>query len=66
MPPELARVLAPLHDELSKRTSGDLPADYDLDVKPDWSTPQGFDRDPGYDPSWLRYDEVDIYGEPLG
>ena len=64
MPPELARVLAPLHDELSKRTSGELPADY-LDVKPDWGIPQGFDRDPDYDPSWLRYDEVDIYGEPL-
>lgn len=66
MPPELARVLMPLHDELSKRTSGDLPADYDLDVKADWAVPQEFDRDPDYDPSWLRYDEVDIYGEPLG
>ena len=66
MPPQLARVLMPLHDELSKRTSGDLPADYDPDVKADWAIPQGFDRDPGYDPSWLRYDEVDIYGEPLG
>lgn len=65
MPPELARVLAPLHDELSKRTSGDLPADYDFDVKPDWGIPQAFDRHPDYDPSWLRYDEVDIYGEPL-
>ena len=66
MPPELARVLAPLHDELSKRSSGDLPADYDLDVKPDWAIPQAFDRDPDYDPSWLHYDEVDIYGDPLG
>lgn len=66
MPPELARILAPLHDELSKRTSGDLPADYDLDVKPDWAVPRAFDRDPDYDPSWLRYDEVDIYGDPLG
>ena len=66
MPPELARVLAPLHDELSKRSSGDLPADYEPDVKPAWSTAQAFDRDPDYDPSWLRYDEVDIYGDPLG
>lgn len=65
MPPELARVLVPLHDELSKRSSGDLPADYDFDVKPDWGIPQEFDRHPDYDPSWLRYDEVDIYGEPL-
>jgi len=22
------------------------------------------DRDAGYDPSWLRYDKFDIYGEP--
>ena len=64
MPPKLARVLMPLHDELSKRTSGDLPADYDLDVKPEWSASQDFDRDANYDPIWLRYDEVDIYGEP--
>jgi len=66
MPPELARVLMPLHDELSKRTSGDLPADYEPDVKPEWAAPLSFDRAEGYDPSWLRYDEVDIYGEPRG
>ena len=66
MPPELARVLAPLHDELSKRTSGDLPADYEPDVKPEWAVSLGFDRDADYDPSWLRYDEVDIYGQPRG
>ncbi len=64
MPPELARVLMTLHDELSRRTSGELPADYELDVRPQWSDPQRFDRDPNYDPSWLCYDEVDIYGEP--
>jgi len=63
MPPELARIFMPLHDELSKRTSGELPADYDPDIKPEWATPQGFDRDPGYDASWLRYDKVDIYGQ---
>ncbi len=64
-PPELGRVLVVLHDELSKRTSGELPSDFDAGVKPEWATPQRFDRDPGYDPSWLRYDEVDIYGELL-
>ena len=61
MPPALARVFAPLHDELSKRTSGELPADF-LAVAERWATPQGFDRAPGYDSSWLRYDQVDIYG----
>lgn len=66
MPPELARMFMPLHDELSKRTSGELPSDYDPDIKDEWATPQGFDRSPDYDPSWVRYDKVDIYGEPLG
>lgn len=65
MPPELARIFMPLHDELSKRTSGELPSDFDPSVKAVWATPQGFDRRPDYDPSWLRYDRVDIYGEPL-
>lgn len=63
MPPELGRILAPLHDELSKRTSGELPADYD-DVKAEWAAPLSLDRDAGYDASWLRYEEFDIYGEP--
>ncbi|MFP6824367.1 MAG: hypothetical protein VB915_11215 [Pseudomonadales bacterium] len=64
MPPELGRVFLPLHDELSKRTSSELPADFDDSLKDTWSTPQGFDRDANYDISWLRYSEVDIYGEP--
>jgi hypothetical protein len=64
MPPELGRVFLPLHDELSKRTSSELPADFDDSLKDTWSTPQGFDRDANYDTSWLRYSEVDIYGEP--
>ena len=64
MPPELARVFMPLHDELSKRTSGELPADFDDSTKPAWAEAQSFDRDPAYDPSWLRYDEFDIYGQP--
>ena len=64
MPAALGRVFLPLHDELSKRTSGELPADFDPGVKAEWAAPRRFDRDPGYDASWLRYDEVDIYGEP--
>lgn len=66
MPPELGRVLVPLHDELSKRSSGDLPSDYDENVKQKWAVPQAFDRDPGYDKSWVLYDQFDIYGEPRG
>lgn len=66
MPAELARVMMPLHDELSKRTSGELPSDFDDSIRPEWSAPQRFDRDPAYDASWLRYGEVDIYGEPRG
>ncbi len=54
-----------LHDELSKRTSGELPADFDPTIKSKWAAPQGFDRNDTYDPSWVRYDEVDIYGVAL-
>ena len=50
--------------ELSKRTSGELPSDYDTTIKAAWATPQKFDRDSGYDPSWLLYDRFDMYGEP--
>ena len=64
MPPELARIFMPLHDELSKRTSGELPMDFDSTLKPEWASAQGFDRSESYDPSWLRYAKVDIYGEP--
>ena len=63
MPTALARVFAPLHDELSKRTSGELPSDF-LEVKDTWRVVQNFDRQPTYDPGWLRYDKVDIYGNP--
>jgi hypothetical protein len=52
------------HDEMSKRTAGDLPGDYDDSIKPEWATPNQFDRPDGYDKSWLRYDEVDIFGDP--
>ena len=64
MPADLARIFAPLHDELSRRTSGELPADFDENVKSEWAVPQSFDRALGYDASWLRYREVDIYGNP--
>lgn len=64
MPKSLMRVFAVLHDELSKRTSGELPVDYEPGETAAWAQPQPFDRQPGYDPSWLRYDEFDIYGQP--
>jgi len=64
MPKALARVFAPLHDELAKRTTGELPSDYDDSIKATWAKPNRFDRDPGYDSSWLLYDKVDIYGNP--
>ena len=65
MSPALGRVFLPLHDELSKRTSGEHPSDYDKSLKAEWSTTPSFDRHPEYDPSLLRYDELDIYGNVL-
>jgi hypothetical protein len=65
MPPELSRIFMPLHDELSKRTSGELPSDYDPAIKPQWAKPLNFDRATGYDPSWVLYDQFDIYGDSL-
>jgi hypothetical protein len=59
-------VMMVLHDELSKRTSGELPVDFDSSIKPEWATPTTFDRSASYDPSWLQYAKVDIYGEPRG
>ena len=64
MPKELMRVFAVLHDELSLRTSGELPADYDESQDADWAQPQSFDRAADYDASWVRYDAFDIYGTP--
>jgi hypothetical protein len=66
MPDALSRVFMPLHDELGKRTSGELPSDFDSLIKPAWAVPQGFDRDASYDASWVRYGEVDIFGNKLG
>lgn len=63
MPPALARVMAVLHDELSKRSSGELPKDY-ANVRDQWNQSPKFDRDESYDPSWLKYDKFDIYGRP--
>lgn len=64
MPPELGRIFSVLHDELSKRTAGDLPSDYDSSIRPEWASPPQFDRLADYDKSWLNYDKVDVYGEP--
>lgn len=64
MPPGLGRVFGNLHDDLSLRSSGELPSDYDKSVRKEWATPYEFDRDPGYDASWLLYDKFDIYGNP--
>ena len=63
MPAGLGSVMATLHDELGKRTSGELPSDFDRSIKAEWATAQKFDRSPDYDGSWVRYHEVDIYGE---
>jgi hypothetical protein len=41
-----------------------LPSDYDKSVRAEWAAHQAFDRDPGYDASWLLYDQFDIYGNP--
>jgi hypothetical protein len=65
MPEALRRIFAPLHDELSKRTSGELPSDYDPAIKSEWAKPLNFDRDESYDPSWVCYDQFDIYGDYL-
>ncbi len=64
MPAGLARVFVPLHDELSKRTSGELPSDYDNGIRAEWAAAQTFDRAGSYDKTWLRLDKVDIYGAP--
>jgi hypothetical protein len=64
MPDGLKIVMGVLHDELSKRSSGELPSDYDKSVRAEWAAHQAFDRDPGYDASWLLYDQFDIYGNP--
>jgi hypothetical protein len=64
-PPGLGAIMSVLHDELSYRTSGELPSDYDDSVRTEWASPQMFDRPDGYDPSWVLYDQVDIYGDPL-
>ncbi len=64
MPPGLGRVMAVLHDELSKRSSGELPSDYE-EVRDKWQEAPSFDRESSYDPSWLKYDQFDIYGNPL-
>lgn len=63
-PPGLSAIMSVLHDELSYRTSGELPSDYDDSIRSEWSASQKFDRPAGYDASWLLYDRFDIYGNP--
>ncbi|MCY4655855.1 MAG: hypothetical protein OXC80_03465 [Gammaproteobacteria bacterium] len=65
MSPELGKIFVPLHDELSKRTSSELPSDFDDGIEERWRTPQSFDRDPSFDKTWLRYEQYDIYGDEL-
>ena len=64
LPPALGRVMMVLHDELSKRTSGELPSDYQH-VRDQWNSVLSFDRDKHYDSSWLKYNEYTIYGQPI-
>jgi len=64
MPEALSKSFGNLHDQLSKRTAGPAAADYDSSLPDVWDVP-AFDRDPGYDKSWLKYDEVNIYGDEL-
>jgi len=63
MPPGLGRAMRVLHDELSMRSSSELPCDFDDTLKPEWSLQPVFDRDPGFE-SWVTYDKFDIYGNP--
>ena len=64
-PEALSGVMSVLHDELSKRTTGELVSDYVDGVKPEWAAPLKLDRADGYDASWLLYDQFDIYGDAL-
>ena len=52
-----------MHEELSLRASGEMPSDFDPSV--DDLGPAPFDRHPDFEQTWLRYDTVDIYGQPL-
>jgi hypothetical protein len=65
MPVGMGLVMRVLHDELSKRTSGELPSDYYDYVPEKWGTAMAFDRSDSYDSSWVLYDQFNIYGEPV-
>jgi hypothetical protein len=65
IPAGMGLVMRVLHDELSKRTSGELPSDYYDYVPEKWGTPMAFDRSDSYDSSWVLYDQFNIYGEPV-
>lgn len=63
MPAALSLCLLPMHDELSLRSSGEVPSDFDPRIDDGGAPP--FDRSPEYVQTWLRYDQVDVYGQPL-
>jgi len=63
MPMPMGLCMLPLHDELSLRSSGEIPSDFDPNVQDRGAPP--FDRSPEYQGTWLRYDQVDVYGQPL-
>ena len=65
MPAGMGRVMMVLHDELSKRSSGELTSDFDDSVRPEWGTPFTFDRHPDADASWLQFDKFDTNGDPI-
>merc|ERR1712216_62289 len=63
MPPVMGVCMLPMHDELSLRSSGELPSDFDSKFPDGGALP--FDRHPEFSETWLRYDKVDVYGQPL-
>ena len=63
MPAAMGMLMLPMHEELSLRSSGECVSDFDVTVD-DGGAPR-FDRSPEYERTWLRYDKVDIYGQPL-
>jgi len=63
MPISMSLLLLPMHDELSLRASGEVPSDFDPSIQDGGAPP--FDRSSEYGKTWLRYDKVDVYGQPL-
>ena len=63
VPAAMGLLMLPMHEELSLRSSGECVSDFDGSVD-DGGAPK-FDRSPEYEGTWLRYDKVDINGQPL-